>query len=247
MEKSSIYITNINRVLKNIKSKVIANFIYMNLADIIIMTNKVAFSLDLQIIEKYVKNTNLIDSDNIDTPCLLQSKLYLKIIGISYFLENNNSLILADIIEIIKENHIFNNIIIALRPWIIKVSPKSDMAIIWLDIWNVQSGSKAKRLINRLSRLLMVDFIFYFLFSLYFIFIFIFLFLEQLRLGFSCHTVTSVTNWWCSHKTDHRTWENGVEGSGIKWHHTTWTTHADLMSYTWSFRVGCTVVSTDHE
>jgi len=116
MEKSSIYITNINRVLKNIKSKVMANFIYMNLADIIIMTNKVAFFLDLQIIEKYVKNTNLIDSDNIDTPCLLQSKLYLKIIGISYFLENNNSLILADIIEIIKENHIFNNIIIALRP-----------------------------------------------------------------------------------------------------------------------------------
>ena len=31
------------------------------------MTNKVAFSLDLQIIEKYVKNTNLIDLDNINT------------------------------------------------------------------------------------------------------------------------------------------------------------------------------------
>ena len=54
---------------------------------------------------------------------------------------------------------------------------------------------------------------FYFFFSLYFIF----LFLEQLRLGLVCHAVTSVTSWWCSHKTDHETWENGVEGSGTKW------------------------------
>ena len=34
---------------------------------------------------------------------------------------------------------------------------------------------------------------FYFLFSLYFLFLFYFLFLEQLGLGFVCHTVTSVT------------------------------------------------------
>ena len=47
------------------------------------------------------------------------------------------------------------------------------------------------------SRSLMVDFIFYFLFSLYFSFLFLlfyFLFLEQLGLGFICHTVTSVTS-----------------------------------------------------
>ena len=47
-------------------------------------------------------------------------------------------------------------------------------------------------------------------------------------------------------RTDYETWKNGVEGSGIKWHHTTWTTHVGLMLYTWSFRVGCTVVSTDY-
>ena len=28
--------------------------------------------------------------------------------------------------------------------------------------------------------------------------------------------------------------------------HTTWIPHVDLMLYTWSFRVGCTVTSTDH-
>jgi len=97
------------------------------------------------------------------------------------------------------------------------------------------------------SRLLTMDLTFIFCFSLYFIFSFSFLFLEQLGLGFISHTVTSVTSWWHNHKTDHGTWEKEVEGSRIKWRHTVWTTHAGLMSYTWSFRVGCTVVSMDHE
>ena len=86
--------------------------------------------------------------------------------------------------------------------------------------------------------------------ELYFIFLFFFLFnflfLEQLGLGCISHAVTSVTSWWHSHKTDHRTWENEVEDSRTKWCHTVWTTHADLMLYSWSFRVGCTVASTDH-
>ena len=57
---------------------------------------------------------------------------------------------LADIVKsIIKSNHIFNNIMIASRPLIIKVSLKSDIAIIWLDIWDVQSGSNAKGLIKK--------------------------------------------------------------------------------------------------
>ena len=86
-----------------------------------------------------------------------------------------------------------------------------------------------------------------FLFSFHFILFFsFFLFLEQLGSGFISHAVTSVTSWWHSHKTDHRTWKKGVEGSRIKWHYITWTTHVSLMSYIWSFRVGCTVVSTDH-
>jgi len=77
----------------------------------------------------------------------------------------------------------------------------------------------------QVSRSLTMDFIFIFLY---------FLFLEQLGLGFISHAVISVTSWWQSHKTDHETWENRVEGSGIKWCHTTWTTYVSLMSYTWS-------------
>ena len=51
--------------------------------------------------------------------------------GLSYLIENTNTPILLNIVEtIIKSNHIFNNIIIASKPRIIKVSSKYDIAII---------------------------------------------------------------------------------------------------------------------
>ena len=58
--------------------------------------------------------------------------------------------ILPDNIEkILKNNYIFNDIVLTSRLRVIKVSPKSDMAIIWIDIWDTQSGSKTKSIINR--------------------------------------------------------------------------------------------------
>ena len=87
--------------------------------------------LDLQTIEKYVKNFNHIDVENVKVPQLPQSKSYLKIIGIPHMMENTNTPILADAVKtIIKNNHIFNNIAIASRSCIIKFFPKSDMVII---------------------------------------------------------------------------------------------------------------------
>ena len=150
MKESSAHTANINKALKNIKSKVTADFVRIKSSDIIITTNKVAVSLDLQTIECYVKNINNIEANKVEAPRLPQLKSYLKILGISYLLENSNTPISANVVErIIKENYIFNNIIITSRPRVIKVSPKSDMTIIWLNIWDVQSGSKAKGLINQ--------------------------------------------------------------------------------------------------
>ena len=88
--------------------------------------------------------------ENVEVPQLPQLKSYLKIIGILYMMENTNISISANVVKtIIKNNHIFNNITIASKPCIIKVSPKSDIVIIWLDIWDVQSGSNTRDLINR--------------------------------------------------------------------------------------------------
>lgn len=131
IEESSVYVTNINRALKNIKSEVMADFVHSDQAGITIVTNKVTSSLDLQTIKKYVKNANHIKVDKVKVPYLSQLKLYLKIIDISYLVENTNTFILADIVEeIIKSNYIFNNIVIASRLHIIKISPKSDIVII---------------------------------------------------------------------------------------------------------------------
>ena len=103
MALSSIHIVNLNRSLKNIKSDVIADFIYMDQYEIIITTNKIAFSLDLQTIERYVKNTNMTINPSV-----------IKII--------------------LKNNHIFNNISITLKSYIIKVLPKLNIVIVWLNI-----------------------------------------------------------------------------------------------------------------
>ena len=93
--------------------------------------NKVATSLDLQTIEKYIKETYQINLEKVKASRLSQSKSYLKIIGILHLLKYTNTPISVNVVEtIIKNNHIFNNIAIVFRPRIIKVFLKPDMAII---------------------------------------------------------------------------------------------------------------------
>lgn len=135
---SSKHITNLNRVLKNIKLDIIANFTCMDQIGIVIVTNKVASLSDLQIIENYVINVEYINSENMKTPHLPQSKSYLKIIGISYLIENTNTSLNPSVIKtIFKNNHIFNNVAIISKPHIIKISSKLNMAIIQLNIQDI--------------------------------------------------------------------------------------------------------------
>ena len=65
-------------------------------------------------------------------------------------MEDTNISISTDIVEnIIKKNYIFNNIILVLRPRVIKIFSKSDISIVWINIWNIQSSSRTRGLINR--------------------------------------------------------------------------------------------------
>jgi len=106
--------------------------------------------LDISIISKYVKSCNNVDTNNIQDAWLPQSKLYLKILSILYIKKGTDMPINSEVLEtVIKSTHIFNNINIAPKPCIVKVSPKFDMVIVWIDIWNSQSGITAKTLINR--------------------------------------------------------------------------------------------------
>jgi len=151
MKSSSLHIANINRLLCNAKSDILTDYICADPIGITIITNKVPQQSVMAIIINYVKSLNDINSLQIDEPRLPKSKSYLKIIGIPFFPHANSQERLTpnDIEMILKQNHIFDNISLASKPRVIKVSPKSDMSIVWLDIWDVQSGSNAKMLINR--------------------------------------------------------------------------------------------------
>jgi len=106
---------------------------------VVTTTNKVTSVLDLNTIEKYIKNIDIINSDKVIAPRLLQSKSYLKILSIFYLIKDTNVSITANIIEnVIQSTYIFNNIILVLKPGVIKVSSKSNLAVIWINIWDLR-------------------------------------------------------------------------------------------------------------
>ena len=148
VNSAHIHITNINKCLRNSKSDIVADFIQSTNNGIIITTSKPANNLNLATIEKYLKSIQNVNSDSIESPCLPKSKSYMKIIGLPYKI--NQDVIFPDFIEgVLKETYLFKGVMLASKPHIIKASPKSDMAMVWVDIWNSQSSSSAKNIINR--------------------------------------------------------------------------------------------------
>jgi len=115
---------------------------------ITIVTNNVPNPSDLSIIEKYFKSVEGINSNDIPSPRLPQSKSYLKITDLLYLRADGNKITSENVTDFMKHINLFENVPLATKPRIIKVSSKLDMAIIWFDIWDTQNGSKAKSLIN---------------------------------------------------------------------------------------------------
>ena len=151
MKNSSLNVANINRELWKAKTDILVDYIWSDNTGIVIVTNKVAQQSDLSIINHYIKNSNDINALQVEDLRLPKSKSYLKIIGIPFYHHSNpqEKLTSSDVKTILKQNHIFDNISLTSKSRIIKVSPKLDMAIIWLDIWDVQSSQNTKLLINR--------------------------------------------------------------------------------------------------
>ena len=141
------HIFNVNKCLKNSKSDIVVDFIWITNNRIIITINKPANTLDLSTIEKFLKNINNVNLDSIESPHLFKSKLYIKIIGLPYKIEQG--VITPDYIEgVLKETHLFKDVVLASKLYVIKASPKSNMVVVWVDIWDSQSSSLAKNIIN---------------------------------------------------------------------------------------------------
>ena len=71
--QSNIYIMNINRLLKGVKSDISVDYICSDNKGIIIITNKVATSSNLNIMKKYVKELNNVGVNDVMSPRLSQS------------------------------------------------------------------------------------------------------------------------------------------------------------------------------
>jgi len=68
---------------------------------------------DLNKIENYIKNINVVDSNNIISLRLSQSKLYLEILNILYYIKDTNLLIITDIVKrALQITYIFNDTIL---------------------------------------------------------------------------------------------------------------------------------------
>jgi len=148
MGEANSHIFQINALLKNIKSNLQAEFIYLFPGSLSINTNNVSNPSDLSTMKKYLKSIASANNKKILAPRLPQSKSYLKITNILFIQPNGNKLNSEDINDFMSHTKIFENIFLAAKPKIIKASPKSNMAIIWFDIWDSQSGSSTKLLIN---------------------------------------------------------------------------------------------------
>ena len=141
------HIANINECLKNSNSDIIADFICLSNNGIIITMNCSANITELSRIENFLKKIDNINPVSIEVPRLPKSKLYMKIVRLPY--NSELEVVTPDFIEgVFKETHLFKDVTLASKPHIIKVSPKSNKTVVWVDIWDSQSGSAAKNIIN---------------------------------------------------------------------------------------------------
>jgi len=121
---TSFYINGINKHLKDANSNNLADFIHIDKVGIIVTTRFTISEQDIRTFEKIIKNSEKINKDFVKSPCLHQSKSYLKILGLPYFAKNMNKLITSQIVkEVLKKSHIFKDIKFSSKPQVIKASP----------------------------------------------------------------------------------------------------------------------------
>jgi len=125
------HINDINKHLKDANSNNSADFIHIDKVGIIVTIRFIVSEQDMRTIETAIKNSEKINKDFVKSPHLPQSKSYLKILGLLYFVKNMNEPITSQIVkEVLKESHIFKDIEFSSKPQVIKASPNSDSAVI---------------------------------------------------------------------------------------------------------------------
>jgi len=118
------------------KSNTCSEFTKLCFGGISIITNSAPAPSDLSIIEKHFKLINGINEEKSFSSCLPQSKSYLKITSILFIQPNSNKLTHEDIINFIQHSTLFKTVSLTSKPRVIKALPKSDITIVWIDVWD---------------------------------------------------------------------------------------------------------------
>jgi len=148
MNATNTHINQINGLFKSYKLGTSVDCIRETSNSLMVITNNVASPSDLSLLEKYIKGIDDIETKDISSR-LPQSKSFLKILGVPYFDEEKTPVKTTTVENILTNTHLFDNVTLSSRPRIIRASRNSDMAVIWVNIWDSQNGTKAKTLINR--------------------------------------------------------------------------------------------------
>ena len=96
-----------------------------------ISTNSVASAAELEVIKQWLKKTAGLGESTEVEPCLPQSKLFLKILGVPYW-DSKSSLPItpAQVEAALSNSPLFESVSLASMPRIMKASPSSDMSVI---------------------------------------------------------------------------------------------------------------------
>jgi len=139
-----------NKGLVEARSKLRVESVHKAWDGVSMSTNSVASAAELRVIKQWLKKTAGLGESIEVEPRLPQSKSFLKILGVPYW-DSKFSLPITPVqVEAALSNSLlFEGVVLASMPCIMKASPSSDMSVIWIDIWDSQKGSKGKTLINR--------------------------------------------------------------------------------------------------
>jgi len=98
-------------------------------------TNSITSAVELKVIKQWLKKAASLGEVTEVEPRLPQSKSFLKVLGILYWdFKTSLSVTPAQVAEALSSSPLFEGIILASMPCIMKASPSSDMSVIWIDI-----------------------------------------------------------------------------------------------------------------
>ena len=114
-------------------------------------TNFVASAAELEVIKQWLKKGAGLKASTVVEPRLLQSKSFLKILGVPYW-GNNASIPItqAQVEAVIANTPVFEGVVLASRPRIMKASPSSDMSVIGLTSGTPRKAPTARPLLTAL-------------------------------------------------------------------------------------------------